>query len=252
MISERPAALTAVICDVPRQDRSAAVSFVPTILFASARADSLAAEAFALRRQALNVTIAGDGVEAVRRWASDNPDLVLIDAALPGLDGVEVCRRIRQSARTPVILLGEARDDASVVPAFRAGADDYVVRPASARQIALRIYAVLRRYQRADRDEPTILQAGPYTVDLEAHQVRKGDRTIQLTPIEFRIFWLLAANHGRGVSFNRLIEHGWGRDGGDARSLNTHLTHIRRKLGMADGQPGSIAAMPGVGYVLTR
>lgn len=226
--------------------------FVPRVLVATANPDDLASLSFTLRGQSMAVTVAADGAEVLRRWAAERPDLILVDEELPRVGGIEVCRRVHRAARTPVIVIGDSLDDPRVVAAFRSGADDYITRTSGPRQITLRIAAVLRRYLSQPVEEETAFRAGEYLIDEETHQVRRDAMVVRLTPLEFRIFWILARNHRRVVSFRRIIEHAWGAEGGDARSLKTHVNHLRRKLDMEAGKAGYLSVVHGVGYVLGK
>ncbi|MBI4506700.1 MAG: response regulator transcription factor [Chloroflexi bacterium] len=214
--------------------------------------DLLDVTAYALRREGFNIIVATDGAQAVRRWESDHPDLVVLDVGLPRVSGFEVCRRIRQGGQTPVILLTALHDDDHVVQGFRLGADDYVTKPFCPRQLAMRIRAVWRRGAGDGRPEPVReLHAGDLTLDVEGHEVKRGEQMVRLTPLEFRILHILASNPGRVVSATRLVEYAWGYDGGDVSLLKTHICHIRKKLLLERGGQGDISAVPGVGYRLT-
>jgi DNA-binding response OmpR family regulator len=222
------------------------------ILLVDDDTDLLDVTAYALRREGFNVIVATDGTQALRRWQSDEPDLILLDVGMPRMSGFEVCRKIRQVASTPIIMLTAASDEEHVVQGFRHGADDYVVKPFSPKQLALRIRAVMRRSSgQTVTETERILQVGEFRLDLEAHQVTKGDQVIQLTPLEFRIFHMLALNEGRVVSFSRLVEYGWGYDGGEPAMLKTHISHLRKKLALEPGKPGYIQVLHGVGYMLS-
>lgn len=221
------------------------------ILLVDDDTDLLDVTAYALRREGFNVIVATDGVQALRRWQADEPDLVLLDVGMPRMSGLEVCRKIRQESSTPVIMLTAAGDEEHVVQGFRHGADDYVTKPFSPKQLALRIRAVMRR----SSGQPVIetdrsMTVGEFTLDLEAHRVSRNDDVVQLTPLEFRIFHMLAINEGRVVTFWRLVEYGWGYDGGEPAMLKTHISHLRKKLRLEPEKPGYIQVLHGVGYVM--
>jgi DNA-binding response OmpR family regulator len=221
------------------------------ILLVDDDTDLLDVTAYALRREGFNVIVATDGVQALRRWQSDEPDLVLLDVGMPRMSGLEVCRKIRQESSTPVIMLTAAGDEEHVVQGFRHGADDYVTKPFSPKLLALRIRAVMRRSsgQPVMETERT-LTVGDFTLDLEAHRVSRNEGVVQLTPLEFRIFHMLAINEGRVVTFSRLVEYGWGYDGGEPAMLKTHISHLRKKLRLEPEKPGYIQVLHGVGYVM--
>jgi DNA-binding response OmpR family regulator len=224
------------------------------ILLVDDDTDTLDVTAYALRREGFNVIVAVDGAQALRRWEADEPDLVLTDISLPQVNGIDLCRKIREGSHTPVILLSAANDEESIEQGFRSGADDYVTKPFSPKQLAMRIRAVLRR---ASGNTATVnqrlLTVGDLELDLEAHQVvlRNGER-VQLTPLEFRIFHVLALNEGRVVPFSRLVEYGWGYDGGEPTMLKTHVSHIRKKLQLGPGRPGYIQVLHGIGYLMQK
>jgi DNA-binding response OmpR family regulator len=214
--------------------------------------DLLDITTYALRREGFNVVAATDGVQALRRWASEQPDVVVLDVGLPKLSGFEVLRRIEQGGSTPVILLTALRSEDDVIKGFRLGADDYVTKPFSPRLLMARIHAVGRRGARsADDVAKRELRAGDMVLDVEGHEVHVGERVVPLTKLEFRILHLLASNLGRVVSSSRLVEYAWGYDGGDASLLKTHISHIRQKLKLPRGRLGDILSVSGVGYRLT-
>jgi two-component system response regulator VicR len=223
------------------------------ILLADDDTDMLDVTTYAFRRDGFNVITATDGEQALRRWKTDEPDLVLLDVGLPRINGFEVCRRIRQSSSTPVIMLTARGEEEHVVKGFLLGADDYVTKPFSHRQLTMRVRAVLQRRSGSAVPEPANeIEVGELKIDMQSHEVAKGDYVVRLTPLEFRILYILAINVGRVVSSTRLIEYAWGYDGGDASMLKTHICHIRQKLKLEKGKPGYITSIPHVGYSLTR
>ncbi|CAA9578386.1 MAG: hypothetical protein AVDCRST_MAG18-2815 [uncultured Thermomicrobiales bacterium] len=222
------------------------------VLLADDDADLLDVTVYALRREGFDVIVATDGARAIRRWEQDRPDLVILDVNMPQCSGVEVCRRIREVGTTPVILLTGRNGEEEIVEGFGAGADDYVTKPFSPRQLALRIRALWRRAANGAPEPVRELRVGPLVLDAESHDVRLDDRPIQLTPIEFRLLYILAANSGRVVTTPQLVDYAWGYDGGDGTLLKTHVSHIRKKLQLPQGELGEIRAIPRVGYRLTR
>jgi DNA-binding response OmpR family regulator len=225
------------------------------LLLADDDTDLLDVTAYALRRAGYVVVTVTDGQEAVDRHRDERPDLVLLDLALPRLTGFEACRRIRERATTPVILLTARTDDDSVVQGFAAGADDYVAKPFSHRQLAVR--AVLDRARGGLISEPAgELVVGDLRIDAQAHEVTIRGARVRLTPTEFRLLHILAINAGRTVGSSRLVEHAWGYDRGETGLLKTHVSHLRRKLGLGTGRaerPGDvrIRTVPWVGYALS-
>ena len=211
---------------------------------------------YALRREGYSVSTALDGQQALRRWESDSPDIVLLDGNLPKLDGFEVCRRIRHQAKTPIIMLTARDEEEDMVRGLQLGADDYVPKPFSTRQLTARMQAVLRRC-RADpaREARRELRVGRLGLDLQSHEVTQAGEPVPLTPLEFRILYLLAMNEGRVIPYSRLVEYAWGySDEGTPGLLKTHVAHIRKKLGLAAHKRGGpkIKAVLGVGYSPSR
>jgi DNA-binding response OmpR family regulator len=215
--------------------------------------DHLAVLVLGLRRRGYDVLTAVDGDEALARWQSDRPDLVVLDLNLPKVNGFEVCRRIRQEAMTPIILLTGRREDEDIVRGLQLGADDYVTKPFSLKLLVARIEVVWRRSQRARADAASrTIQVGDLTIDRERSLVTMAGRVVALTRLEVRLLEVLAQNAGQVVPYARLIQHGWGYDEGSTRLLKPHISNLRRKLGLAAGTPGGIRSVAGVGYRLSR
>jgi DNA-binding response OmpR family regulator len=221
------------------------------ILLVDDDADMLDITSYALRREGFTVIMATDGTQALRRWRSERPDLVLLDVSMPRMGGLEVCRQIRQESSTPIIMLTAAGDEEHILQGFARGADDYVTKPFSPKQLAVRIRAVLRRSgeNQMTSSSGQISGAG-LILDLESHRVSFRDAAVQLTPIEFRILHLLIANAGRVVGFARMADYVWGYAGGDPSVLKTHISHIRSKLQLPREGPGAIRVVHGAGYYL--
>ena len=223
------------------------------VLIADDDADLLDLMAYALRREGYTVLAAINGQQALQRYEAENPDILLLDVTMPKLNGFEVCRRIRQEAATPIIMLTARDEEEDVVRGLQLGADDYVVKPFSAKQLIARMKAVLRRYRTDGYREPVSqLRVGDLVLDLQSYQVTKDGQLVQLTPLEFRILYMLAMNEGRVIPYSRLVEYAWGYDSGDANLLKTHICHIRKKLGLTTAQPGGVRAVAGVGYSFAR
>ncbi|HEY6202675.1 MAG TPA: response regulator transcription factor [Candidatus Limnocylindria bacterium] len=221
------------------------------VLLVEDDADLLDLLTYALGREGYTVLTAMDGQQAIRRWEESSPDIVLLDANLPKVDGYEVCRRLRHEGATPIIMLTARDEEEDVLHGFRVGADDYVNKPFSAKQLGARIKAVLRRAQADPYRQPVReVKIGEVRLDLQSYGVTAGDRQIQLTPLEFRILYLLGVNEGRVIPYSRLVEYAWGYEGGDSSLLKTHICHIRQKLNLSAGKNGGIRAVPGVGYSL--
>jgi len=211
---------------------------------------------YALRRKGYTVVAAFDGQQALLRWKSEEPDLVLLDVMLPKVNGFDICKTIRDRSSTPVIMLTARDTEDDVVRGLQLGADDYLTKPYSPRQLLARIEAVLRR-SRGQVSAPLLeqkLPVGQLALDFQTHDLvdeSSGQQT-HLTPLEFRILSALTSNRGRVVSTESLVEKCWGdRGGGDASMLKSHVCHLRKKIGSQAGHAGYIKGVPGLGYTLS-
>ena len=216
--------------------------------------DLLDVMAYALRREGYDVVAATDGPQALERFQADHPDIVLLELKLARVNGFEVCRRIRQESEVPIIVVSSSHDERDVLRALRLGADDYVTKPCSLKQLAARMETVMRRCRGASHDRAArTVRAGDLELTLQTYEVtRGGGEPIQLTPLEFRILYLLAMNEGQVIPYARLVDYAWGFEGGDANLLKTHICHVRAKLGLPLEGPGAIRALATVGYSLVK
>jgi DNA-binding response OmpR family regulator len=195
-----------------------------------------------------------DGPSALL-YAGQNPDLVILDWMLPRLDGLEVCRRIRRNSIVPILILTARSEEVDRVLGLEVGADDYLTKPFSVRELLARVRALLRRVEldreaNANELAPATLQTGPLRVDLAAHLAAIEDRPVDLTPKEFDLLALLVRNPGRAFSRDYLIEKVWGYDAaGSDRTVDTHVLRLRKKLGAVGER---IETVWGVGYRLAR
>ena len=223
------------------------------VLIADDDVDLVDLMSYALRREGYTVLAAVDGQQALARWQSERPDIVLLDGSMPKVDGFEVCRQIRHEGKTPVIMLTARSEEDDVIRGLQVGADDYVTKPFSAKQLVARMDTVLRRSQQhAYNPASSQVQVGDLALDRESHEVTKNNRPVQLTRLEFRILYMLAQNVGRVVPYSRLVEYGWGYyDEATFNPLKTHVSRIRMKLGLGTHGANAIRAVTGVGYVLT-
>jgi DNA-binding response OmpR family regulator len=209
---------------------------------------------YALRREGYEVMVAPDGERAVAQWKEQEPDVVLLDIGLPKLDGWEVLRRMRPQVKTPVIMLTARDEDHEVVQGLDLGADDYVTKPFSAKQLAARMRAVLRRARGDSYRQPSnVITTGDLVLDVQTREVAKGGKQVALTPLEFRLLHMLLVNAGRVVPYGRLVEHAWGYANEDRSDmLKSHVSHLRTKLGLPAKGPGALEAVLGVGYRFAR
>lgn len=205
---------------------------------------------FALRRAGFEVIKAYDGQAALDRWEADSPDLIILDLNLPKLDGLSVCRRIRAQSDTPIIMLTVRGDDDDIVEGLKLGADDYMVKPFSPRQLVARVEAVLRRFGNLPTS-PGPLTAGDLTLDTSRCTVfRSGELVAKLTRLECRLLEVLLLNRGQVLSTDGLIDHIWGPSGGDRDMLKQLVYRLRRKIEDSPSNPAYIETIPGVGYSL--
>jgi two-component system, OmpR family, response regulator len=192
---------------------------------------------------------AGDGHAGLAALQHGVFDAVLLDVMMPGLDGVEVCRRIRERSRVPIIMLTARGDEADRVVGLEIGADDYVPKPFSPRELLARLRAVLRRANPSGTGER--ITVGGVEIDVGARHVRRGDEVIDLTAIEFDLFLALARRPGRVVPRDRLLSEAGRNDVTvNERAVDVHVSHLRRKLGDDSRAPALIKTVRGVGYVL--
>lgn len=193
---------------------------------------------------------AADGAAALEMALSARPDLILLDVMLPRLDGFEVCRRIRATSDVPILLLTARSGEGDTVIGLDMGADDYVVKPFSPREVMARVRALLRRRRAEAGGEAELLAAGPLEVDPNAVEGRLDGRQLDLTPFEFRILHELMRRPGRVLSRDELIDalHGDGDPGIFDRTIDVHLGRLRRKLGDDPSRPRFIATVRTVGY----
>jgi DNA-binding response OmpR family regulator len=204
----------------------------------------LAAVVTRLRAEDYLVETAVDGPSAVATAAATAPDLVVLDVMLPGFDGLEVCRRIQAERSTPVLMLTARSDETDMLIGLGIGADDYLTKPFSMRELVARVRVLLRRVERAG--ETQSLSVGGYRLDLQERRVHHGEREVHLTRIEFDLLAFLAGRPRTAVSRAALLEHIWGPPSGvESRTVDSHVKALRRKLG-----PDLIRTVHGVGYAL--
>jgi two-component system, OmpR family, response regulator MprA len=205
----------------------------------------------ALRLEGYDVELAADGTEALETAAGDHPDAIVLDLAMPGLDGIEVCRRLRATGnRVPVLMLTarDAVDDR--VEGLDAGADDYVVKPFAVEELFARLRALLRRSGPGDDGGSGVLRFADLTLDPATFEVRRGDRLLELTRTEFLLLELFLLNPRQVLTRSTIYERVWGYDFGfGSNSLDVYIGYLRRKT-EAGGAPRLIQTVRGVGYAL--
>jgi len=203
-----------------------------------------------LQSEGFHVEVAGDGPEAIALCEQVHPDLVVLDLMLPGMDGLEVCRQIQRDRWVPVLMLTARTEEADKVAGFAVGADDYLTKPFSLRELVVRVRAILRRMERIGAlpaDEP-IDRAG-LAIDQARRTVAVDGTSIQLTPLEFEILLTLARTPGVVFTREQLMDKVWGyRDYAGGRVVDSHVARIRRKLSEDGAEPRFIRTVHGVGY----
>jgi two-component system response regulator RegX3 len=207
---------------------------------------------YVLRKEGYDVALAATGPDALAQFDRDGADIVLLDLMLPGLPGTEVIRRIRATSGVPVIMVSAKDDEVDKVVGLELGADDYVTKPYSPRELVARIRAVLRRGSEADTVvEASILEAGPVRMDVDRHVVTVDGSEQRLPLKEFELLELFLRNPGRVLTRGQLIDRVWGSDYvGDTKTLDVHVKRLRAKLESDPSHPTMLVTVRGLGYKL--
>lgn len=196
--------------------------------------------------EGIDVAESGDGMDAVEKCRLQSFDLIVMDAMLPGLDGYSAVREIRKTSDVPVIMLSARGEEYDRLHGFETGADDYVVKPFSPRELMMRVTAILRRSAKAQDKEREIYESEGIRVDFTARQVQVDGQTVEMTPKEYDLFFFLVRNRGVALTRETLIGKVWGYDfSGDDRTLDTHIKLLRKSLG---SQSHRVVTLRGVGY----
>ena len=205
-----------------------------------------------LERSSFRVLPAEDGITALAAARQEKPDLVILDLNLPGLDGLDVCRALRRESSVPIIMLTARAEEMDRLIGLELGADDYIVKPFSPRELVARVRAVLRRAQ-GEVQTAEVVQVGALEIDLNGHRVTLGNEAIKLTRIEFTLLALLAQHPGQTFSRAQLIDRLHGTtDGSYDRSIDAHIKNLRRKLEADPANPQYILTVYGIGYQFTE
>lgn len=203
---------------------------------------------YMLRKEGYEVAVAATGPDALAEFERHGADIVLLDLMLPGLPGTEVCRQIRATSSVPVIMVSAKDDEVDKVVGLELGADDYVTKPYSPRELVARIRAVLRRGSEPDLS-PATLEAGPVRMDVERHVVTVAGQDVSLPLKEFDLLEMFLRNPGRVLTRGQLIDRVWGSDYvGDTKTLDVHVKRLRAKLEPDPGNPRHLVTVRGLGY----
>ncbi|AWB87062.1 response regulator transcription factor [Mycetocola zhujimingii] len=205
---------------------------------------------YLLEREGYDVAVAADGHAAVRAFHETAPDLVLLDLMLPGIPGTEVCRQIRAVSQTPIIMLTAKDSEVDIVVGLELGADDYVTKPYSSRELLARIRAVTRRRVTEDAGvDEAVLEAGSVRMDVERHTVEVRGTETAMPLKEFELLELLLRNAGRVLTRGQLIDRVWGSDYvGDTKTLDVHIKRIRSRIEESPSEPRMLLTVRGLGY----
>ena len=211
---------------------------------------------FNLKKEGYDTIEAYDGEDAVNLALSQNPDLILLDIMLPKMDGFTVCRKLRQSISTPILMLTAKEEEVDKVLGLELGADDYITKPFSTRELMARVKANLRRLvplEQTTAEKSSISKYGDLTIDADRYEVRRGDGIIELTLREFELVKFLAAQQGTIFSRESLLEKVWGYEYyGDVRTVDVTVRRVREKLELDPANPQYIVTKRGVGYYFNK
>ncbi len=204
---------------------------------------------FMLRKEGYEVFVAADGNAALAEFDKHGPDLILLDLMLPGVSGTEVCRTIRSKSSVPIIMVTAKDGEVDKVVGLELGADDYVTKPFSSRELLARIRAVLRRHGEQEELLPPTVEAGGVRIDVERHVVSVRGTNITMPLKEFDLLEFLVRNSGRVLTRNQLIDRVWGADYvGDTKTLDVHIKRLRAKIEVDPANPVHILTVRGLGY----
>ncbi|MEV0049760.1 response regulator transcription factor [Saccharopolyspora shandongensis] len=205
--------------------------------------------AFLLRKEGFTAAVAANGPEALDEFDRNGADIVLLDLMLPGMSGTDVCKQLRQRSSVPVIMVTARDSEIDKVVGLELGADDYVTKPYSARELIARVRAVLRRRGEAEELQPQVLAAGPVRMDVERHVVTVDGTDVNLPLKEFDLLEYLLRNVGRVLTRGQLIDRVWGADYvGDTKTLDVHVKRLRSKVEPDPADPRYLITVRGLGY----
>jgi DNA-binding response OmpR family regulator len=226
----------------------------PTVLVVDDERTVLETLAAALEREGYRVLTAADGAAGLAQYRSNHPDLLVLDLMLPELSGIELCRIIRRESSVPIIMLTAKDSEIDKVVGLEIGADDYVTKPFSLRELLARIAALLRRSRaRAVESEPVLVDIGRVQVDLAGHRLVRDGRRIAVKPKAFDLLAFLLRHPGQVFTRDQLLQQVWGYDyAGESRTVDVHVHWLRQQIEPDPAHPRLIETVRGVGYVLRR
>lgn len=205
--------------------------------------------AFLLGREGFDIQVVDNGLDAVTEFERNGADLVLLDVMLPGQSGMEVCKQIRSSSAVPIIMLTAKDSEIDKVLGLELGADDYVTKPYSSRELIARVRAVLRRQGEAEEQDSGALEGGPVRMDIERHVVTVTGEPVSMPLKEFELLEMLLRNAGRVMTRSQLIDRVWGADYvGDTKTLDVHIKRLRSKIEPDPSSPRYVVTVRGLGY----
>jgi len=219
----------------------------PVVLIADDEPQMVGVIAYALQTAGLQVIMAYDGLQALQQVEKRHPNLVILDVTMPGMDGFEVCRRVRSETTIPVLLLTVKDEQEDVIKGLELGADDYMTKPFSTRELVLRVQAILRR---THIREVTVVESGPLRIDFERRRVTLHDLPVELTPLEYRLLACLASNAGRVLTWQALLKEVWELEfwQGGREMVKIEIYRLRQKLEPNPNLPSFIHTERGTGY----
>ena len=228
-----------------------------TVLLVEDEEGFIDALSIGLHQEGFRVEVARDGLEAISKFDSVHPDLVLLDVMLPKMSGIDVCRQLRRKSRVPIIMVTAKAAEIDTVVGLEVGADDYISKPYRMRELVARMRAVLRRSplvsDEADEETPSALTIGDVSLDPDQHRVTVRSLEVPMPLKEFELLHLLMANAGRVVSRETLIDRIWGSDYvGDTKTLDVHIKRLRAKIEADPSSPRCIVTIRGLGYKYQR
>ena len=222
----------------------------PRVLVVDDEPQMVGIVAYALETQGFEVIMAYDGPQALEKIDSAQPDLVILDVMLPTLDGFEVCRRVRETTTTPIMLLTARKEDEDIIQGLELGADDYMTKPFNPREVALRAQAIVRRSGWGKTQ--AVITIGALQIDSSNHRALLEGQLLHLTPNEFKLLGCLASNAGRVLSWQSLLKNGWDVDiwEGGKEMVKTAIYRLRQKIEVEPDSPRYILTVRGVGYTM--